>query len=110
MDTKTDFGLTKVLEGRKWADTDAFEFELTSENNAPMPKSATAKVTQPDPGDKGKAAVNFGKITYEEPGEYTYEVREVSGKLGGITYSDNVATFRVTVTVNAPIAPRRKPR
>ena len=66
-----------------------------------MPKSATAKVTQPDPGDKGKAAVNFGKITYEEPGEYTYEVREVSGKLGGITYSDNVATFRVTVTVNA---------
>ena len=101
MDTKTDFGLTKVLEGRKWADTDAFEFELTSENNAPMPKSATAKVTQPDPGDKGKAAVNFGKITYEEPGEYTYEVREVSGKLGGITYSDNVATFRVTVTVNA---------
>ena len=101
VDTKTDFGLTKVLEGRKWADTDAFEFELTSENNAPMPKSATAKVTQPDPGDKGKAAVNFGKITYEEPGEYTYEVREVSGKLGGITYSDNVATFRVTVTVNA---------
>ena len=101
VDTKTDFGLTKVLEGRKWADTDAFEFELTSENNAPMPKSATAKVTQPDPGDKGKAAVNFGKITYEEPGEYTYEVREASGKLGGITYSDNVATFRVTVTVNA---------
>ena len=101
VDTKTDFGLTKVLEGRKWADTDAFEFELTSENNAPMPKSATAKVTQPDPGDKGKAAVNFGKITYVEPGEYTYEVREVKGDAGGITYSKNVVTFKVTVTVNA---------
>ena len=102
VDTKTDFGLTKVLEGRKWADTDAFEFELsaTSDNNAPMPDPATVIVTNADL-DKGKAAINFGKITYAEPGEYTYEVREVKGDAGGITYSKNVATFKVTVTVNA---------
>ena len=102
VDTKTDFGLTKVLEGRKWADTDAFEFELsaTSDNNAPMPDPATVTVTNADL-DKGKAAINFGKITYAEPGEYTYEVREVKGDAGGITYSKNVATFKVTVTVNA---------
>ncbi len=102
VDTKTDFGLTKVLEGRKWADTDAFEFELsaTSDNNAPMPDPATVTVTNADL-DKGKAAINFGKITYGEPGEYTYEVREVKGDAGGITYSRNVATFKVTVTVNA---------
>ena len=102
VDTKTDFGLTKVLEGRKRADTDAFEFELsaTSDNNAPMPDPATVTVTNAD-FDKGKAAINFGKITYAEPGEYTYEVREVKGDAGGITYSKNVATFKVTVTVNA---------
>ena len=102
VDTKTDFGLTKVLEGRKWADTDAFEFELsaTSDNNAPMPDPATVTVTNADL-DKGKAAINFGKITYAEPGEYTYEVREVKGDAGGVTYSKNVATFKVTVTVNA---------
>ena len=102
VDTKTDFGLTKVLEGRKWADTDAFEFELsaTSDNNAPMPDPATVTVTNADL-DKGKEAINFGKITYAEPGEYTYEVREVKGDAGGITYSKNVATFKVTVTVNA---------
>ena len=102
VDTKTDFGLTKVLEGRKWADTDAFEFELsaTSDNNAPMPDPATVTVTNADL-DKGKAAINFGKITYAEPGEYAYEAREVKGDAGGITYSKNVATFKVTVTVNA---------
>ena len=102
VDTKTDFGLTKALEGRKWADTDAFEFELsaTSDNNAPMPDPATVTVTNADL-DKGKAAINFGKITYAEPGEYTYEVREVKGDAGGITYSKNVATFKVAVTVNA---------
>lgn len=103
VDTKTDFGLTKVLEGREWADTDKFEFELsaTSENNAPMPEFATVTVKNADLDDKGKAAINFGEITYDKPGEYTYEVREVNGGLGGITYSDNVAAFKVTVTVNA---------
>lgn len=103
VDTKTSFGLTKVLEGRSWTDADEFKFELsaTSENDAPMPASADTTVHKPDPDGKGKAAINFGKITYAEPGEYTYEVREVKGDAGGITYSKNVATFKVTVTVNA---------
>ena len=103
VDTKADFGLTKVLEGRNWTDTDEFKFELsaTSENDAPLPDPATVTVTNQNADDKGKAAIGFGEITYNKPGEYTYEVREVAGELGGITYSDNVATFKVTVTVKA---------
>ena len=103
VDTKTSFGLTKVLEGREWTDADAFEFELsaTSENDAPMPASTTAIVRKAALDDKGKAAIDFGEITYNKPGEYTYEVREVKGDAGGITYSKNVATFKVTVAVNA---------
>ena len=103
VDTKTSFGLTKVLEGRDWTDTDKFKFELsaTSENDAPMPAPATATVTKANLDDKGKAAINFGEITYNKPGEYTYEVREVKGDAGGITYSKNVATFKVTVAINA---------
>ena len=102
VDTKTDFGLTKALEGRGWADTDKFEFELTSEGDAPMPESATVTVTNADL-DKGKAAINFGKITYAEPGEYTYEVREKNAgqTIDGITYSKNVAEITVTVTPSA---------
>ena len=103
VDTKTSFGLTKVLEGREWTDADKFKFELsaTSENDAPMPAPATATVTKANLDDKGKAAINFGEITYNKPGEYTYEVREVKGDAGGITYSKNVATFKVTVAVKA---------
>ena len=103
VDTKTSFGLTKVLEGREWTDTDKFKFELsaTSENDAPMPVPATATVTKANLDDKGKAAINFGEITCNKPGEYTYEVREVKGGAGGITYSKNVATFKVTVAVKA---------
>ena len=66
-----------------------------------MPDPATVTVTNADLDDKGKAAINFGEITYDKPGEYTYEVREVKGGAGGITYSENVATFKVAVTVNA---------
>ena len=103
VDTKTSFGLTKVLEGREWTDADEFKFELsaTSENDAPMPASTTAIVRKAAPDDKGKAAIDFGEITYSKPGEYTYEVREVKGDAGGITYSKNVATFKVTVAVKA---------
>ncbi len=97
VDTKADFGLTKVLEGRDWTATDEFKFELsaTPKNDAPMPASTDATVT------RDNTAIDFGEITYNKPGEYTYEVREVKGDAGGITYSKNVATFKVTVAVNA---------
>ena len=103
VDTKASFGLTKVLEGRSWTDADEFKFELsaTPKNDAPMPASTDTTVRKPDPDGKGKAAIDFGEITFNKPGEYTYEVREVKGDAGGITYSDNVATFKVTVTVKA---------
>lgn len=103
VDTKASFGLTKVLEGRDWTDADEFKFELsaTSENDAPMPAHATATVTNDDLDDNGKAAIDFGEITCNKPGEYTYEAREVKGGAGGITYSENVATFKVTVAVKA---------
>ena len=102
VDTKANFGLTKVLEGRDWTDTDEFKFELsaTSENDAPLPDPATVTVTNQNADDKGKAAIDFGKITYNKPGEYTYEVREIAGELGGITYSDYVAKITVKVTVD----------
>lgn len=89
-----DFGLTKVLEGRKWTDEDTFEFELTSENDAPMPESATTTVTE------GNTAISFGKITYTESGTYVYKVSEKNAgqTIDGITYSANVAEITVTVT------------
>ena len=91
-----NFGLTKVLEGRGWTDEDKFEFGLTSENNAPMPKFTTAIAT------KGHAAVGFGEITYNEPGTYVYRVSEkhAGTTVDGIAYSKNVAEFTVTVKPN----------
>ena len=92
-----DFGLTKVLEGRNWTDEDKFEFGLTSENSAPMPKSTTAFAT------KGHADISFGEIAYDKPGTYVYKVSEkyAGTTVHGIAYSKNVAEFTVTVKPNA---------
>ena len=102
VDTKASFGLTKVLEGRAWTKEDAFEFELTSENDAPMPEPATAIVKKTDLDNEGKAVIDFGKITYTEPGTYVYKVSEKNAgtTIDGITYSKNVAEITVTVTPN----------
>ena len=96
VDTKASFGLTKVLEGREWTKEDKFEFGLTSENGAPMPKSTTAVATQ------GNKAIDFGEITYTEPGTYVYKASEKNAgqTIDGITYSGNVAEITVTVTPN----------
>lgn len=106
VDTKAKFGLTKVLEGRDWTKEDTFEFGLTPVDGAPMPESATApvtvSVTKDDLVDKGKAAINFGTITYTEPGTYVYKVTEKNAgtTVDGIAYSKNVAKITVTVTPN----------
>ena len=36
--------------------------------------------------------VTFDKITYTQPGNYTYTVREVNNDLGGVTYDDQAYT------------------
>lgn len=105
VDTKADFGLTKVLVGRNWTKEDAFEFGLTSVDGAPMPESATAPVAvsvTKDDLDNGKASINFGTIKYTEPGTYVYKVSEKNAgtTVDGIAYSKNVAEITVTVTPN----------
>lgn len=102
VNTKASFGLTKVLEGRAWTDTDTFEFGLTSEGNALMPATTTAIVHGADLDDKGKAAIDFGTIEYTEPGTYVYKVSEkhAGTTIDGIAYSGSVAEITVTVTPN----------
>lgn len=100
-----DFGLTKVLEGRDWRDGDSFSFLLEGVNGAPVPMGddgapSTRVVLGPDDVADGAAMIDFGSIVYAQPGQYDYRVTEERGSAGGMSYSDNVAAFRVTVRDN----------
>lgn len=100
-----DFGLTKVLEGRDWQDGDSFTFLLEGVNGAPVPMgddgapSTEVDVSSDDATD-GVAKIDFGSIVYTQAGQYEYKVTEEHGSAGGMSYSDNVAAFRVTVRDN----------
>lgn len=100
-----DFGLTKVLEGRDWRDGDSFTFLLEGVNGAPVPmgddgEPSTEVAVSSDDATDGVAKINFGSIVYTQAGQYEYKVTEKRGSAGGMTYSDNAATLRVTVRDN----------
>ena len=101
-----DLGLTKVLEGvDAWRENDHFTFLLEGVNGAPVPMgdddAPSTKVTLgPDDVVDGAAQINFGTIVFTRAGQYDYRVSEERGNAGGMSYSDNVAAFRVTVRDN----------
>lgn len=93
-------GLSKVLTGRDWIDSDEFEFTLEAvTQDAPMPTNDKTTVTKADLKD-GKAAFGFGEITFDKAGDYTYRVTETNAgeTINGITYAPYPATFTVHVT------------
>ena len=105
-------GLSKVLEGRDWIDSDNFTFELKALDGGPLPKDsagndvAYATVTKANAEGFGFGAITFtSDMVKAEPDHkrtFTYEVREVvpadGHKLPGIQYDGNVATIKVTVS------------
>lgn len=82
--------VNKKLKGRDLAEGE-FEFQLVeinadgSENVAATGKNAA------------DGTVALGPVTYTAPGTHSYELREVAGTAGGVTYDR--ATYRVRTTV-----------
>lgn len=91
LDGVTAFPVKKVLDGRDWTDDDAFTFELTAEDNAPLPADTELTLT------KDAQTGNFGNVTYTTPGTYTYYITEKDTGADSMIFSR--AKYKVTVTV-----------
>lgn len=100
----------KLLDGRDWADGDAFTVQLTAKDGVPMPNGAKSKVSTVEltkdaqtqtVGDITYKTATFGDITYTKPGTYTYAISEAipgsDAGADGISYS--VASYTATVVV-----------
>ncbi|MDM8299496.1 Spy0128 family protein [Collinsella tanakaei] len=127
--TESAFNLTKQLTGRdennSWAAGDEFTFTLTPGTATDLEGNPVEDLTVPMPadsadgikkvtvgavkaGENGVAPIDFGEISYERTGIYTYTVQETGadGELGtggyadGITYDGRTVNIRVTVTDN----------
>lgn len=93
--------LTKVLDGRDWADGETFSFTVTADDQAwndTLPTNATVEVAKPESGNA--ATFDFGPFTFDEEGTYTYTVKENHGTAGGMTYSTNEAKIIIKVIDN----------
>lgn len=103
LDTKANFGLTKVLKGRAWTDADEFTFEaslVSGDRDAQSMPKTNVTLTKSGADGQGHAAIDFGTITYTKAGTYVYEVFEKDGGASGIAYSTNRARITVEVTVD----------
>ena len=82
--------VNKKLKGRDLVEGE-FEFQLV-EINADGSESVAATGRNAADG-----TVALGPVTYTSPGTHSYELREVAGAAGGVTYDR--ATYRVRTTV-----------
>lgn len=98
----TGIQVQKTLTGRDWQAGDNFTFTLTAKDNAPMPADAVEGSKSVTITNETAKTLDFGKITYDAEGTYTYTVKETipttEGALGGITYDSHEVTVTVTVT------------
>lgn len=84
----------------RWDIAREFELKLTGLDGAPMPEgtkaSASSKTVKVSDGN---TTGNFGKITFDKAGTFTYTVTEVRPQdlVAGVTYS--AASYTVTVRV-----------
>lgn len=106
-DTIAGIQVQKTLTGRDWNEEDAFSFTLTGEKNAPMPEGAKEGKKQITIlGSDASKTKDFGEITYDKAGIYTYTIQEnlpegvssVDPSLSGITYDTHISNVTVTVT------------
>ena len=74
-----------------------FEFMITPSQNNPTSDPIKENTVTNDANGKIIFATD---IKYTEAGTYVYDVKEVSGNLGGMSYDDTVYTITVKVTDN----------
>ena len=90
--------ITKKMEGPEanLAPDEDYIFKLTPVDGAPMPESDEVIVSLKKGEITGSG--KFGEITYDECGEYTYEITEVPGETLDMKYSKEKVVVTVTVT------------
>ena len=86
----------KKITGGNPAKDSTFRFTITGKDNAPMPegsKDGTKAVTI-----TGEGNADFGKITFDKAGTYTYKVAEENGNESSYNYDSTEYTLTYKVT------------
>ena len=85
----------KKIAGGNPAKDSTFRFTLTGKDNAPMPEGSKDGVKSASITGEGKA--DFGKITFDKAGTYTYKVAEENGNESSYNYDSTEYTLTYKV-------------
>lgn len=104
-DTSASISVTKDFGQNDWAKKapNGFTFTLTAKTNTagvttPMPEGVAGGAVSKTATDSQHNTVDFGKISYEKTGTYTYTIQETAGDEDGITYDTTAYKVEVVVT------------
>lgn len=102
-DLRIPLGGTKTIDGRDFQQGDSFTFTIAAAqatSEAPLPQKDGQNVTSVTISPTTGTSANFafdGVITFTEPGEYRYIIRETGGNLAGVDY--DTALFRLNIVI-----------
>ena len=107
----------KLLEGRDWAEGDCFEFVLEYKNEstqgwqelgtaqvmyelieAPDPEDPAQTILIPKPDfDRCDLTELIGKVSFDQPGTYSFRFSEIPGEIAGILYDPEIGYFDILI-------------
>lgn len=91
--------VVKVVSGKDDCD-DVFEITMTPKTaGAPMPTAGSSESQKSEV--TGSGAVNFGMLSFAQPGIYEYEFKEIDGGLANYTYDSNTYGIKYDVSLGA---------
>jgi pilin isopeptide linkage protein/LPXTG-motif cell wall-anchored protein len=94
------FEITLELDGDEPESPGSFTFVLEpAEETNPLPEESTEVTIE------GAGTVSFGDITFTEPGDYVYNIRQKTDEaLENYRYDDSVYVMQVSVTTDSSIS------
>ena len=99
--TTATLGVSKIISGRDWRDSDEFKFKLETPDSSPMPEDGTAEITvRKQDNATPPYTADFASIEYKKAGTYHYTIAEIGEDGNGMTLQKTPVNVTVNVTLN----------
>ena len=99
--TTATLGVSKIISGRDWRDSDEFKFKLETPDSSPMPEDGTAEITvRKQDNATPPYTADFASIEYKKAGTYHYTITEIGEDGNGMTLQKTPVNVTVNVTLN----------
>ena len=98
--TTATLGVSKIISGRDWRDSDEFKFKLETPDSSPMPDGTAEITVRKQDNATPPYTADFASIEYKKAGTYYYTITEIGEDGSGMTLQKTPVNVTVNVTLN----------